>query len=312
MKQTTKIVLWCVVCIVVVAAALLILRGEEDTWLCENGAWVKHGNPSAPAPATPCPGGAETGTDPRNLSYTIDGMVVVLVNGRAEEEIPGSAAKSVTDVWTVSPNGDLDGVGGEDAAVILTRNTGGSGTFFYLAAAVAEGNGYRGTNALLIGDRIAPQNVSVESGQVIVNYADRNPGESFTVRPSLGVSLYAFLENGRLLVGGPRSRENLIRVAAPLANAVITSPLAISGEARGPWYFEASFPVELLDGAGRSIAVHYATAQGEWMTENMVPFTSSLSFTAPATDTGTLILKRDNPSGLPENDNEVRIPVRFR
>jgi hypothetical protein len=234
------------------------------------------------------------------------------VNGHAEENIPDSSAKIVTDVWTVSPTGNLDGIGGEDAAVIVTQTTGGTGTFYYLAAALGGTAGYRGTNALFIGDRIAPQNVSIDAGQVLVNYADRNPGESFAVRPSLGVTLYAFIENGTLTVGGPRSQESRIRVTAPLANTVISSPLPVSGDARGTWYFEASFPIELRDSAGNTIATHYATAQGEWMTEEFVPFTSSLSFTAPATDTGVLVLKRDNPSGLPENDAEVRIPIRFR
>lgn len=31
-----------------------MLRGAEDNWLCQNGQWVKHGNPSAPAPTTGC------------------------------------------------------------------------------------------------------------------------------------------------------------------------------------------------------------------------------------------------------------------
>ena len=31
----------------------------------------------------------------------------------------------------------------------------------------------------------------------------------------------------------------------------------------------------------------------------------------PATSTGTLVLQKDNPSGLPEHADELRIPVRF-
>ncbi|MCL5094063.1 MAG: hypothetical protein M1355_02950 [Patescibacteria group bacterium] len=26
----------------------------EDNWICKNGQWVKHGNPSAPMPEAPC------------------------------------------------------------------------------------------------------------------------------------------------------------------------------------------------------------------------------------------------------------------
>lgn len=109
----------------------------------------------------------------------------------------------------------------------------------------------------------------------------------------------------------PTSDER-IRVSAPSAGQVMTSPFVVTGEARGNWYFEASFPVTLLDANGKVVVAHYAQAQGEWMTTEFVPFTSTLTFAAPATATGTLVLSKDNPSGLPEHDASVRIPVRFR
>lgn len=110
----------------------------------------------------------------------------------------------------------------------------------------------------------------------------------------------------------PAGIPNLITVDSPDPGDRITSPLTITGEARGTWYFEASFPVELRDASGAVIAQHYAEAQGEWMTENFVPFRSTLSFPAqPAGSQGTLILRKDNPSGLPENDNSVSIPIVF-
>lgn len=37
-----------------VFAVRLIFGGDEDTWLCEGGAWVRHGNPSAPMPEEGC------------------------------------------------------------------------------------------------------------------------------------------------------------------------------------------------------------------------------------------------------------------
>ena len=50
----------------------------------------------------------------------------------------------------------------------------------------------------------------------------------------------------------------------------------------------------------------------EWMTENFVLFLATLDFTQPATDTIFLVLKKDNPSGLPEHDAQIEIAVRFR
>lgn len=104
----------------------------------------------------------------------------------------------------------------------------------------------------------------------------------------------------------------LVRIAAPRPNAEIVSPLVVTGEARGNWYFEASFPVRLLDGNGKEIAVIPAQAQGDWMTTDFVPFRAELIFVAPNTKEGTLVLEKDNPSGLPEYADEVRIPVRFK
>lgn len=97
---------------------------------------------------------------------------------------------------------------------------------------------------------------------------------------------------------------------SPAANAVVTSPLTVTGRARGTWYFEASFPVRLLDDQSNELAVTPAQAQGDWMTEDFVPFIAVLNFTTTAT-TGTLVLQKDNPSGLPENDKSISIPVKF-
>ena len=98
----------------------------------------------------------------------------------------------------------------------------------------------------------------------------------------------------------------------PLIGQRVTSPLVVEGRARGSWYFEASAPMMLVDWDGRILAEGYVQAQGDWMTEDLVPFTAELNFTAPTGDSGKLVLKRDNPSGLPENDAELIVPIRFR
>ncbi len=115
-------------------------------------------------------------------------------------------------------------------------------------------------------------------------------------------------------VGNALDKQDLIKVTEPLPNAVIQSPLTIRGEARGFWFFEASFPVQLLDGNGNEVPLNpsYIMTQGEWMTENFVPFEAQIEFQKPATKTGTLILKKDNPSDLPQNADQLIIPVSFQ
>jgi murein DD-endopeptidase MepM/ murein hydrolase activator NlpD len=102
-----------------------------------------------------------------------------------------------------------------------------------------------------------------------------------------------------------------VRVTVPLPESAVTSPLTVSGEARGTWYFEGSFPVMLEDEYGQVLGQGIAQSRGEWMTEEFVPFETTLSFSKPATTTGTLVFQKDNPSGLPEQADEVRVSVRF-
>lgn len=100
-----------------------------------------------------------------------------------------------------------------------------------------------------------------------------------------------------------------ITVQTPFPGAVVGKEFSVLGEARGMWFFEASFPIELLDKDGKSLAIAVAQAQGEWMTENFVPFKADIK--APETYIGpaTLILRRDNPTGLPEYDASISFPI---
>ena len=105
--------------------------------------------------------------------------------------------------------------------------------------------------------------------------------------------------------------SDLIIVDNPAPGQAVSSPLTITGKARGTWYFEADFPIKLFDANGNLIASHYGQAQGEWMTEDFVPFIAEIIFENPGTETGTIVLEKDNPSGLEENDAKIEIPVRF-
>ncbi len=116
-------------------------------------------------------------------------------------------------------------------------------------------------------------------------------------------------------IGNEIEKMDLIRISTPRPGASISSPLIITGEARGNWFFEASFPVMLTDWDGKIIAEGHAAAQGEWMTTEFVPYKATLNFTKPTqvpNYRGTLILKKDNPSGLSKNDDALEIPVVFK
>lgn len=109
------------------------------------------------------------------------------------------------------------------------------------------------------------------------------------------------------------AKKDLIKVTNIKAGDVITNPFVIEGEARGNWYFEASFPIELKDADENVLLLEPVQAKEEWMTTDFVTFSQEFYFEKePTTSTGFLILKKDNPSGLPEHDDKIEIPVRFR
>ncbi|OGC49831.1 hypothetical protein A2716_00510 [candidate division WWE3 bacterium RIFCSPHIGHO2_01_FULL_40_23] len=133
---------------------------------------------------------------------------------------------------------------------------------------------------------------------------------------------YVFFPRKTGLDGGPNGKATKmmpvmmkgdgIEVSDPKGNDLVTSPLTVTGRAKGMWFFEASFPVTLTDSEGTEIVSSYAQAQGEWMTEDYVDFESLLEFDTPSDPKGYIVLRADNPSGMPENDKELKIPVRFK
>lgn len=117
-----------------------------------------------------------------------------------------------------------------------------------------------------------------------------------------------FVEN----IGNELAKADLIRLDSPRPNQIIQSPLIIAGQARGNWFFEASFPVVLTNWDGLIIAQGIAHAKSDWMTTDFVPFEATLTFTVDKnvySNRGSLILRKDNPSGLPAHNDALEIPV---
>jgi len=53
-KKIFKIILILFLIFVVWAFIRFVIGGPEDDWICDDGQWVKHGNPSAPMPTKNC------------------------------------------------------------------------------------------------------------------------------------------------------------------------------------------------------------------------------------------------------------------
>ena len=351
--------------------------------------------------------GAMPVESPRDATYLVEAEPVRLLNGRAvRPAAPGAATTIRTQVLGAPTYGDIDGDGDTDAVLFLVQDPGGSGTFYYVAAAYKIDGGYLGGTAVLIGDRITPQRLDVVRGVVVVDYLERAPGEPMAAEPTLARTRYLMLEGDALtLVGSLDAGERIVegwitighevqsfepcadpeahwllgdspaldavvasyREARPVAKpytpllmvlagsagkppasgfgadyaagwrvtrvvrtvhigdcrsdqivldlpargAVVASPLEVRGRARGTWFFEGDFPLVLLDGRGNLVAQGFATAQGDWMTTEFVPFFAVLRFRSPEPGPGRLILKKDNPSDRRELDDALVVTVIF-
>lgn len=103
--------------------------------------------------------------------------------------------------------------------------------------------------------------------------------------------------------------EKDIIVSFPKPNQRVFSPMVTKGKARGPWFFEASFPIRLIDAQGNQLATSNGKALGDWMTKNFVPFEGEVEFAVNKATKAKLILENANPSGNPQNAKKKEIPV---
>lgn len=247
--------------ILIITVIILIIIGirllsNEDDWICQDGQWIKHGNPKSAMPISFCPGSQNIVCDSFNSENCPSQCAVC----------PPCAACSSISCQTES----------------FCQNIGFDRSWYEA-----------------IKKQIYDFNSCISSGNAVM--------ESYP-RQCKDASGNLYVEN----IGNELEKTNLIKINNPRPNQVINSPLTIEGEARGIWFFEASFPVELSDQDGNIIARGVATARSEWMTENFVPFTARFEFSAPTTSQkGILTLKKDNPSGLPEKDDKLIVPVIF-
>lgn len=114
--------------------------------------------------------------------------------------------------------------------------------------------------------------------------------------------------------GTQKSQTNLknvsdyINIVSPPPFGEVSETLIITGEARGVYFFEGDFPVEIITEDGNKID-HYATAQGEWMTEDFVPFRFEYDISDLAPQEILVKFHRNNPSDDRSLDMVLELPL---
>lgn len=105
----------------------------------------------------------------------------------------------------------------------------------------------------------------------------------------------------------PPLNERVV-VTYPQKGATVQPSFEVIGKVPGNWSSEAQFPVMVRDPDGNKIAQTTGHLQGNWMTTDLVDFTADIvvsGYHGPA----TLVLLKDNPSGLPENEDSFEVPI---
>ena len=91
----------------------------------------------------------------------------------------------------------------------------------------------------------------------------------------------------------------------------IVSGVLLTGKIKGGFCFEAVCPIKIVSDQGDAIFSGVINLQGDWMTDELVPFQVSLMFdnSVAQAQQGKIIIGNDNPSGLAENERCYEIPV---
>lgn len=133
-----------------------------------------------------------------NATYTIEGEEITLSDGNFEQpSAPGSASMTTLKLEDdLVAMGDLNGDGIEnDYAGVVLYNGGGSGTFAYVVALVNN----KGTNGVVIGDRVPVDNITIDKGVITVKTYKRTDKQSMADKPSVAVmKTYVVTNNGVL------------------------------------------------------------------------------------------------------------------
>ncbi len=102
-----------------------------------------------------------------------------------------------------------------------------------------------------------------------------------------------------------------VTVTEPKRTAEVSSPVTVSGQAPGTWFFEAVLPISLVTAEGDVLIDDIFVTEEEWMTEDLLDFNLQLSFETPESNYGFIVVEKNDPSDLSHNKAAFYWPVEF-
>jgi len=168
---------------------------------------------------------------------------------------------------------------------------------------------FKHRGSLFLGNQVLLQDIMVrDSGALVVRFLTHGAEQAVADSPDIEATVFGTTFGGKL-------EESYRIINGAFGDLFFDNPIpgevlnpgvyAVSGEARGSWFFEADALLELRDMKGDILASAIASAEGDWMTQALVSFSSEIIIPENYAGEAVLVFKKDNPSGLPENDAEL-------
>ncbi len=132
----------------------------------------------------------------------------------------------------------------------------------------------------------------------------------------VSASVYAYFH---FFVGGsPSNMSSASGVSGDVADfvslsiapgSIITDVVTITGEIKGVYFFEGKAQGLLLDENKKVLDTFSLDATSNWLTADAVSFKTTVDTTSALPGPGYLRFKNDNPSGDPEKDKYIDVPI---